>query len=360
MFKEMQASLAVMADDYQSMEYSLKATPTFLFNLNDNSYISVKAGLNYLKGHFDKNFMQTKSIDYGWMGIDIQPTFILNQDIFSLKLGGTVAFISGKEKSYTKFYPNVNASVKLMDDFVILYAGAEGNTAFNSYQQFTEENPYVSPTLDILPTFNNYKAFGGIKGNLDSSIHYSIQGFYANASQSPIYMGNVMDIVPPTQEYQYYNSFSVEYIDTDFMGLKAEIEGTIAQEFFFSSGISYQSFQPKDENGQIKVVPYTPQLLLNINTDYKLMKSLFVGADIFYVGQRKAYDYSNGIIGVQSELKTLKPYFDLNLHADYTLNNHWTLSAKVQNLLCQPYNYWLYYPTQGLQITGGIKYQFKN
>lgn len=55
---------------------------------------------------------------------------------------------------------------------------------------------------------------------------------------------------------------------------------------------------------------------------------------------------------------SLDGFFDLSLYTDYTFLKRWTIFLNANNLAGNNYQKWANYPTQGLQILGGLKYQF--
>ena len=57
---------------------------------------------------------------------------------------------------------------------MIFYAGAEGDLRQNSYQDFVEVNPFLSPTLMITPTDQQYDVFADLKVKLSNSRNYNI------------------------------------------------------------------------------------------------------------------------------------------------------------------------------------------
>ena len=91
-------------------------------------------------------------------------------------------------------------------------------------------------------------------------------------------------------------------------------------------------------------------------TAIKILPNLFAGIDIFYIGNRYDLDYLIGTI--EPKKITLNGYIDVNLHADYTLNKHFQLFAKANNLSAKNHELWAYYHSQGLQIYGGLRFLF--
>ena len=57
---------------------------------------------------------------------------------------------------------------------MIFYAGVESDLRQNSYQDFVEVNPFLSPTLMITPTDQQYDVFAGLKVKWSTSRNYNI------------------------------------------------------------------------------------------------------------------------------------------------------------------------------------------
>jgi len=70
----------------------------------------------------------------------------------------------------------VTASYRVVEDNVIAYGGIEGKLRQNSYYDLVAENPFVSPTLEIQPTDQQYDAYIGLKGQLLPNLGYNLEG----------------------------------------------------------------------------------------------------------------------------------------------------------------------------------------
>ena len=57
---------------------------------------------------------------------------------------------------------------------MIFYAGAANDLRKNFYQDFVEVNPFLSRTLMITPTDQQYDVFAGLKVKLSNSRNYNI------------------------------------------------------------------------------------------------------------------------------------------------------------------------------------------
>src|SRR5690606_24438210 len=118
--------------------------------------------------------------EHSYLTLGVNPNFQLLQDDLTLNLGVDLVYLSTLKNvvngadfdsdSDFFFYPTVTASYKVVGDLMIAYAGAEGGLKQNSYRDFTNANPFVSPNLFIAPTDNQYDLYVGLKGKLSNVV----------------------------------------------------------------------------------------------------------------------------------------------------------------------------------------------
>src|SRR5690606_10011407 len=205
--------LRYLGDSYSSSEFQVTLKPEFSFPM-DNLEIRVDADVDYLAGSFDSNFEEPSSMNYGFFKAGVIPAIAFSQNDLSLSLGvGVYAGIDTKaSESDFSFYPKVNASYRL-DEAIIVYAGADGGITQNSYYNFKEENPFVSPTLFIVPTKNVYEGFAGIKGTYQSRFGYNFKASYGKDEGRALFQLNQGINPINAKGYHHNNSFHVVYDD---------------------------------------------------------------------------------------------------------------------------------------------------
>ena len=59
-----------------------------------------------------------------------------------------------------------------------------------------------------------------------------------------------------------------------------------------------------------------------------------------------------------NKITNLEAFFDLNIDASYVINNRWSATLKLNNILGQNYQRWMHFPVQGFQISAGAFYKF--
>ncbi|MCF8272442.1 MAG: TonB-dependent receptor [Flavobacteriaceae bacterium] len=320
----------------------------------DKEEISTGIVFDYLGGSFDRNYATADELKYGNFQIGVSPTYELKQDDLTLNLGISAYYLKDTEASESKFYiyPNVTASYRLVNDILIAYGGIQGGLIQNSYYDFASENPFVSPTLYIMPTDQLYNASIGLKGKVSSNMSYNISGHYFADRNKALFINN--DITASSQNYSYGNSFGIVYDDVDTFSLAGEINVDVNRNFKLGIKAEYFSYST---NGQAEAWNL-PDVKGSLFLDYQISQQWFAGANLFYVGERKdQFFLNNGAITTPFTV-VLDSYFDANVHLGYHVNEQLSVFAKANNLANEGYQRWQNFPVQSIQFLAGATYKF--
>ncbi len=312
--------------------------------------------VDYIGGSFDRNYITTEAIDYGNVTVGLLPSYQLKQDDLTVDLGVKLVYLNDTEASDNKFfiYPNIEASYRLVNEILIGYGGVTGNLIQNSYFDFANENPFVSPTLAIAPTDQRYHAFIGFKGKLSNNVSYNIKGNYYAEEDKALYKANDTQTFA-VENYQYGNSFNIIYDDVTTFSVAGELNIDINRNFTFGIKGEYFNYNMDDQAEAWNL----PDITGSIFMDYQIAERWFAGASLFFVGERKdELTVSGTLVPVAPQTIALDSYFDANAHLGYKINDQLSVFAKANNIANQDYNRWLNFPVQGIQFLAGATYQF--
>lgn len=342
------------ADSYGSGENRFKANAVADIDVLEHS-ITANVFVDYLGGTFNQDFYTNSAIDYGNTQFGIAPSYVFSQDNLVVNIGFKTVVANNKELGKTKFYiyPNVTASYRLVDKVVSAFAGLQGNLDQNSYFGFSEVNPFVSPNLFIAPTDRQFKAFGGFRGQLSSTISYEISGSYTAAKAQALFVNNPITAV--TNPYTFGNSFNVVYDNMTTVALNGQLQVDVNQEFSLGVKGTYYGYNTKTEAEAWNLPDMEAALFLN----YKFTDKISAGASLFYVGQRKdRFQQENVSPLIPEQTYNLAAYLDANVRFNYKINDRFSAYLKVQNLTAQQYEKWQNTPVQGIEVLGGATYKF--
>ncbi len=360
-FKEASFKYNRFWDTNGSIENRIFVKPSFEFGLF-NEKIKTNFIVDYLGGNFEKNFFGTNTIKYGFANFGIHPSIVVNKNDWALNIGASVFYSADNQNSSSKIfvYPQVNASIKLVGDLMIFYTGVEGSLNQNSYRDFSNENPFVSPTLAIAPTDKQFDLFAGFKGKLSNNLSYNLRGAVQNEKNKPLFVSNEFNMFATNSEsYQFGNSFGVVYDDIRTMNLFGELKADFSKNATIGLNGSYSRFFSTFQEEAWNL----PTLKLGATLNVNITKKWFAGANVFYVGERKDIVYIQSMITIfppayYPEITNLKSYFDANFNVGYQHSERLTGFLKFNNIANQSYQKWMNYPVQGLQVLLGASYKF--
>ncbi len=344
------------SDDQGSGENRFIAKSNFNFDIGDHE-LSADIKVDYLGGSFDRNYTTTEELKYGNFQLGFTPSYQIKEDDLTVNFGASFYYLNDTEASKNKFYiyPKINASYRLVDDILIAYGGIEGGLNQNSYFSFAQENPFVSPSLQITPTDQLYNGFIGLKGKLSNSMSYNVRGNYFNEKSKALFQNNTAFVNPVDDEnYFYGNSFGTVYDDVTTLSVFGELNVDVNRSFTFGLKAEYFVYDLDEEAEPWNLPDFKGSLFM----DYQIDKHWFAGANLYYVGERKDEFNFIDISSTTTEQIILDSYFDANAHLGYKINDQFSVYAKANNIVNQDYQRYLNFPVQSIQFLAGATYKF--
>lgn len=363
-FKGVDAKFRRFGDSVESGENRAIVNAAFEFPLNEELFI---VGLNtdYVGGSFENtnlsNTVNEGGINYGQLQAGIRPSLQMLRDDLSLNLGVNLVYGMDLENSEGNFYiyPAITASYRLLEETVIAYGGVVGELRQNSFYGFVEDNPFVSPTLDIAPTDSQYNAYVGVKGQLLPNLSYNLKGSYSAENNRPLFRLNPQNLFRNDDRGYYFgNSFDVFYDDIKTIGVFGELNVDVNRNFILGVNVQINEYTTETDNPAWNL----PNLEASLFMDYQIGEQWFAGVNLFYVGERE--DFSSVAVAnvPPSEFPvtfiTLDGFFDANAHVGYRVNDQLSLFVKASNIANNNYQRWANFQVQGLQVLGGATYKF--
>ena len=346
------------SDVYGSSENRFYVKPTLQFDIMESA-VKTDLIVDYVGGSFKKDYSNanTQPIKYGFTNFGVAPSFVMQKEDWTLNIGAAVFYSLDNQNSNNKFlvYPKFNASYKVVGDLMIFYAGAEGNLEQNTYMDFVNENPFLSPTLNIAPTDKQYDIFAGLKGKLTNNVSYNIKGSYVNERNKALFKSNDYNENAGNQNYAFGNSFQVVYDDMRTLSFYGELKADFSSTVSFGINGTFNSYTNDFQSEAWNL----PTVKLNSNINFNITPKWFAGANVFYVGERKDQKLNTDVVYVvQPGPFTLPSYFDVNANVGFKYSDRLTAFLKANNIANQSYQKWLNYPVQGFQVILGANYKF--
>lgn len=359
-FQGATAELYRFTDDEGSSELYLLAKPKIEFPIA-TELINAEARIEFLSGKFFQNYEATGDINYTFFNAGFNPNFEVLRDNLTINLGVDLVYsaASGVAESKGYIYPKVTASYILIDQVLTTYAGVVGGLHQNSFRGFANENPFISPTLNILRTDEQYNAYGGLKGKLASNVSYNFKGGYKSERGKPLFKLNPSKTDgnnTVSKGYEAANSFYVVYDDITTLYGFAEVSVDFSKTLKFGGNVEYSNFSTTNEAEAWNLPTLKATGFANYTND-----KWFAGANLFFIGERKdELTFMVPNILNQPEAKVIDNgnYVDLNLNGGYKFTDKLTAFAKVNNVFGSNYQKYTNFNVQGLQVFAGLTYKF--
>lgn len=342
------------SDAYSSQEYRLKAESSLQLNIFDKS-INSDLSIDYLNGKFNQNYLDPEQNSYGNTLFSVSPSYKYSQGDLAVSVGVRATFLIDSNRSINRFYiyPNIEASYSVVNSIVLAYAQIKGDLIQNTYSDFAQINPFISPTLEIRPSSTPYKLIVGSKGKLSKSIAYDLNGSYSKQNNKALFRSNSILNLSALTNFNQGNSFGIVYDDIDVFNASGALEFDMSQKLILRLKGDFYKYTSNLEPTVWNLPDFEASLFLNYQISYKWS---LVG-NLFYCGDRQDSATNDSLL-TETTNETLDSFFDANLQLDYQVSSQWGAFLKVNNMTNANYSRWNHYPVQGFQVLGGASYKF--
>ncbi|MEN8788831.1 MAG: TonB-dependent receptor [Flavobacteriaceae bacterium] len=351
-------------DAVESAENRFVLTSNIEVPLTD-AVLDVDVKFDYVGGSFVNaslnNTVNSPMIDYGQLQFGLSPSVEILREDWVLSLGAHLVYGLETQNSDSNFYiyPSVSASYRLSEEYAIAYGGIEGGLNQNSYYDFVGANPYVSPTLSIEPTDEQYNAFFGLRGQLLPFLSYNLRANYSAENRRPLFILNPVNTFRTDEKgYNFGNSFQVFYDDIRTLGFFAELNIDVNRNFSMRINGEFNDYNTETDNPAWNL----PEIKGSLYLDYQINDQWSLGANLFYVGEREDFSSvaleNTDPVDFPATLLSLDSYFDANLQLGYKMNKQLSLFVRGNNLANNQYERWANFRIQGFQVLAGLTYKF--
>ena len=364
-FDNIKGALSLFDDKFGSKEVGFLLKPSLKIPLGfiskNLSELELETNINYLQGEFEQNYLNNSNIKYSFFNLGIHPVYRVNWNKLSIKLGSKIYLTSDIENSLTDIlaYPDLEITYPVIPNLINFYAGAGGDLYMNSFQKFSEQNPFVSPTLFLTQTNEQYNLFGGINGTISSNISFNVKASYKSDEDHALFVRNnsksngVFNASTSLLGYEYGNSFNVFYDDISTLSIFGEIEIDASKRFSIGATIQTNSYSTTFQQEAWNL----PKIEGAIYGKFK-NNNWYANANIFFVGSRMDVQYNGTFPSTIASIESLDAFTDMNLNGGYHFSDFFSAFVKLNNILGTDYDRYANYNVLGFQALAGITYKF--
>ena len=364
-FNTIKTSVNLFDDFYGSKEVGVSLKPNLKFpltrinrNLKD---LELQTSIHYLQGEFKQNYSDDSNLNYAFFNFGIHSVLKLDWKKLNIKLGSKIYLSSDIENSLTDIlaYPDVEISYPLNSGLINIYTGANGDLHMNSFQRLSELNPFVSPTLFLTQTNEQYNLFGGINGTLSSNISFNLKASYKKDEDHALFVRNnsksngEFSSSTSLLGYEYGNSFGVFYDDISTFSIFAELEVAASKRIHLGGNLQMNSYTTTFQQEAWNL----PKIEGSIFGKYQ-KNNWYASANMFFVGERLDVNYNDTFPSTISNIQSLKGFADININGGYHFNDFLSAFITLNNVLGTDYERYANYNVLGFQALAGVTYKF--
>ena len=309
------------------------------FNYNGDQALGADLAFDY----FDNKDKRESNNE---MLFHASPYLRLQGDFYRLKIGVTFNYKTEKDPHF-RIYPAIIGNLFVFDNDLEFYAGVDGGMRRVSYASLVSENPFVSSVLPL--TFENttFRFEGGVRSSAIQNVDLHAGIRFSSINSTPFYVADA------TTDFK--NSMTLLYDDVKLFNFLVDFAWHHSSKFNVEGSFKLNNYSmDKLENPW-----YKPNYELELNAFYSINDRLKTNLGMVSNG-KKDVPYLTSIDEEASyyETKTIKAWLDLQVGADYRINDLFSVYAQCTNLLNKKYELFDNYPVYGIQLFGGIKVRF--
>jgi len=263
--------------------------------------------------------------------LTFKPSIVLNVKPFKLKVGAYLGF----DDDLFVPYPDLEASVAVMDGTITLFGGWNGEIQQGQFREFGHYNPFIKSILNIKNT-RIQNRYGGLKGKF-AGVNFEGRVTQKPIENLPMYLTDYSD---------YMRRFDIVYDSiATILSLDGVADFDILKSIKTTISATYNIYGSDTPHWHL------PPLETDVTARYSYNDQIGLSASL-YLASGSRYLSREGIP------RTLSPLLDLNVGGTYRINDNFALFVDVNNLLSSNYQRWHRYPQLGLNFMVGVMFRY--
>ncbi len=301
-------------------------------------YFSVKAAATgdftnyYSKGYLPDNFSFNNNV------IRIAPAVTYAAPRLNINAGIAPTW----DNNVFVWLPDVYASFQIKENVFMIQAGWVGKIIKNTYRNLTASNPYLA-TITSQRNTKETEYYGGIKGSLGKHFNFNAKAGLVNYNNLPFFINDTAAANGDNKSFVIVNETRVNNFR-----VHGDLSYNIREEFSVTAGVTFNGYTGMKSNARAwNTVPVE----INGSLRWQAFRQLMVKADYAM--------FAGGNYLTKGNLSySFKPGSDLSAGAEFKINKQFSAWLDVNNIFNNKYERWHNYPVYGLNLLGGIRYDF--
>lgn len=290
------------------------------------------------------------------------PYFTMSGAFYNIHAGLRVDF---KTSDNVGLYPDIAGSVFVLDNELEFYAKLGGRSKINTFADIVAENPFVTTNFTSFGEFGYEKTKvdfqGGVKSKIINNIDAHVGVRYRNVKDGVFFVPDFDFYARYDDDATIYHlqAFDLILQNYNVLNVMFDVRWAVADKLSVAAEMSINRYNLSGEmsvqNPELMALYehawYKPGFNMTLRGDYRFDETWKFNAAVNIIGKRKALDLDKQVV-------ELKSAFDMQLGADYKINDDLAAFAEIHNLFHNKYQLYYNYPSVGFEIFAGLKYRF--
>lgn len=336
-------------DGIKENTFGIKAGMNALFGGNQTIGVFGKLDyLNYSLPSLPSDYNEPEFENHA--EITLSPYYKVEGDIWKIKLGANVLFITG-DNNKVFASPNIAADITVADK-TVLYLNADGKIQSNSAFELSQRNRYVNPWINVRPSRTWLDGIVGLKSGIAPGFWFDVFAGYKATNDDVLFTQHIAN--------NYINYSVADYYNTKLLFAGAALKYNYQDVFEFSLKGVFNSWDvketaPWDGGPAPDFEAYgRPQTEITARIDVRPIEKLTISANYYLGAGRKTVQYDLQ----QWDPIDMDNINELNVTGLYNITPTVGVYGQLNNLLFQKYDLLYGYPAQGFNAMVGVNINF--
>tara|TARA_Y100000996_G_scaffold413635_1_gene402328 strand:- start:50 stop:1798 length:1749 start_codon:yes stop_codon:yes gene_type:complete len=359
-FKEAKLNFVFLNDSFGSKEekidFSLDVTIPF-FRMK----FLISPNFSHVNTFFKEEYFNQNSLRSTYSKFETLFQFGNIENKFKYQFGARFNYLFEQSNTLTPDFlitPKLMMAYGLNNSDFQPYVIIDGGLKINSYSFLSNINPYVAPTLNIIPTQNLYNGKIGIKSSFDSGLELNFGSHFQKQLNYPLFNRYAYDSGLDDQGYRLANSFGLIYDDIIQHGIFGNASIGFGKENLFR----FSFFQYNYKNNRVPHPWNLPEFRAKADFNINVSNNLNINLKSIMTGKRpvayKKVFLNQDPENSPTELKILSQITQLKMQINYRLSSQWQTYIRSQFNFGKENMNWDYYFLNQNLFLAGVRYGF--
>jgi hypothetical protein len=317
-------------------------TKNEFFNIVNKQELGVDLELDYYNN-------QDSLLSQGTTIAKLKPYLDLDFDYLTLSIGVEGALAADSSSKFY-IYPEIKAAYQVIPDYLRFYLSATGGLQRNSFKEVSGINPWVNSIFPLGNTSTKYSIKGGFTGMITRELDYNFNVSYSDIANMLFFVNDFSSPYNTETSINLGNKFTGVYDDVKITAVNLELGYHQSEKLLISFLADYRYYKMTNEEKPW----HKPAFQASAGAKYRLNQNIALSADFFFDSKIYAQTYENNI----PKIVVRDGFFDLNLGGEYKFSDRISVFAQLNNVAAVRYFRWYNYPSQRINIMGGLTFSF--